>query len=104
MTEPEPMITINPVAGETFTVHSIGTRWDGVTFPFVSKYLTKAVNVEIDGFTDATVTCLVESPNAVSTAYTMVYDGDLAEQWDGVIQPDNNVQIIFSRRVARGHN
>lgn len=105
LTEPEPMVTLHPVAGETFDVYSTATRWDGVTFPFHSRYRTDAVNVDIDGFKGATITCLVESPEVVATAYTQVYaDGELAEQWYGRVEPDNTVNLIFARRVEQGRN
>lgn len=104
LTEPEPMLTASPIAGEKLWVSSIATRWDGVTFPAVSKYLTKAVNVDIDGFHGATMTCLVESPDAVATGYTMVYDGDLAEQWYGVVKPGDTVDLIMARRIGVGKN
>ncbi len=106
---PEPLLTDNPVAGETFTTVSTITWASGAKpAPFVTQYWTRAVGVTVDGFTNATVTGLLENPGKAGqmSVYAQVFDGgaDMAEQWAGQVRADNTVDVIMARRVATGVN
>jgi hypothetical protein len=100
-TEPEPMVTVNPVEGEVLRVTSKVRRWDGVEFSFTSEMRT------VEATKDAVTTTLVENPEQPlerRTAYVNVFDGELAAQWYGVVKVDGSVDVILARRVAQGVN
>lgn len=106
-TEPEPMVTLNPVAGETFRVTSIATRWDGVTFQHTVDYRTIGVGADFDGFKDCVLASTVESPGDLGreTVYCEAYDGEMAVQMYGLVEADGSVPaLIYAKRVAMGVN
>lgn len=106
---PEPLISDAPFPGEAFTTVSTITWSSGANpSPFVTEYRTLQVGADIDGFTNATETSLVENPgkSGQQWGYVQVFDGgaDMAEQWAGQVMPDNSVSVIMGRRVATGRN
>lgn len=96
---PEPIVTVAPVAGETFDVHSRIIRWDDVQFQFHTRYRTLET-------TGCTTTTLIENPDtATQAAYVQRFcSGDLVEQWYGPVKPDNSVDTTLLRMVRARRN
>jgi len=106
---PEPLLSAQPFPGESFGVTSTITWASGAApSPFQTWYRTISVDTDVDGFQNCTVTTLVENPGKSGQmwAYVNVFDGgtDMAEQWAGLVQADNSVDVILGRRVRVGIN
>jgi len=104
-TEPEPMVTLNPVPGEKFTVTSTATRWDGIKFQHTAEYRTVAIGRDIDGFTNCILTSTLESPGVPNgeTIYCQAFDGEMALQIYGRVMDEDVVpELVYAKRVATG--
>ncbi len=103
---PEPLVTLNPVAGEDFRVSSAITPSNGApAFFFTTYYKTVGTGATIDGFPNSTITCLIENPDTQPTVYIQVFSGgDLVELWYGSPAADNTVQLYFVKKTGSGHN
>lgn len=98
---PEPLITKNPIAGETLDVVSDVVTFGGSKFIFKTRYKT----VKIDG--NFLYTSLLENVGnpGQETAYYHCFDGDLFWIMYGLVDVDGKILNGFiATRVKQGKN
>ncbi len=106
---PEPLLSISPVSGGSFTVTSaVAWQSGGALGTLVTRYWTVGIGLAVDGFTNVTETALIESPGTANGNFVgnYFYDGgtDVAEMIYGTLSADMSVQVTVFKRVGSGAN
>lgn len=98
----EPLLTVNPIAGEVVT----GTTIVSAGGSLVTEYRTLQVGGTYDGLENAIVTSLIERPGVQPRAYMYVFSGgELAEIEFGDVAGDGSItNLVFYRQVRAGLN
>jgi len=99
---PEPLVTVNPVYGETIDLVSDLTNEDG---KFLGKFKTQYKTISVDDTT--LVTFLLENAGEPGQeyAYYHIFDGELLEIRYGQVAPDGTIdEGLIAFRTKSGKN